>query len=66
MFQKMMAQMGGVLGGGEGEVIGMDMMGFMMDIPLLSLLHFQESALPEPADDLVDTLLGQVYGTTEE
>jgi beta-glucosidase len=32
-----------------------------MDMPLLSIFHFQESELPMPADDLVDALLGQVY-----
>jgi hypothetical protein len=31
----------------------------------LSILQFQEGALPMPADDLVDSLLGQVYGTVK-
>jgi beta-glucosidase len=67
MFQEMMAQMGAILGGGEGEdeAIGMDMTGFMLEMPLLSILQFQEGALPMPADDLVDSLLGQVYGTVK-
>jgi beta-glucosidase len=34
-----------------------------MDMPLLSILHFQENELPMPADNLVDALLGQVYRT---
>jgi beta-glucosidase len=64
VYQEMAAQMGAILGGGEGEeeAIGMDMTGFMMDMSLLSLLHFQESSLPVPADDLVDGLLGRVHG----
>jgi beta-glucosidase len=64
LFQQMTAQMGAVFGGGEGgsETIGMDMMGFMMEMPLLGIFHFQEDQLPMPADDLVDALLGQVHG----
>jgi beta-glucosidase len=62
MFQQMTAQMGSVLGGDSAEVVGgMDMMGFLMDMPLPGVLHFQESALPMPADDLVESLLAQVH-----
>ena len=45
--------------GGEGESggIGMDPNGFMMEMPLLSLLQFQEGSLPMPADAIVDALL---------
>ena len=59
----MMAQMSAAFGGGESEAspsIGMDAMRFMMDLPLLSLLQFQESALPMPAEDLVAGLLAQL------
>lgn len=62
MFQQMKAQMGSVLGGDTSAVIGgMDMLGFMMEMPLLGILHFQESLLPMPADDLVDGLLAQAH-----
>jgi beta-glucosidase len=63
MFQKLMTQMRDALGGGEneGEIIGMDMMGFMMDMSLLGILHFQESALPMPPEALVDGLLRQAH-----
>ena len=37
-------------------------MGFMMEMPLLSLLQFQEGGLPMPADVIVDALLGQAHG----
>jgi len=58
----MTAQMGSVLGGATDAVIdGMDMQGFMMEMPLLGILHFQESLLPMPADDLVDGLLAQAH-----
>jgi beta-glucosidase len=47
----------------EGNhAIGMDMDGFMLEMPLLSLLLFDESTLPMPAEDLVDSLLAKVYG----
>lgn len=44
----------------EPDAIGMDMMGFLRQTPLLSILHFQESALPAPADAIVDGLLAQL------
>jgi hypothetical protein len=40
------------------------MMG-MLDMPLLSIPEVQESYLPVPADDLVDSLFGQMHGTGE-
>jgi len=49
------------MGGEEAEnAIGMDMVGFMMDLPLLSALHFQESQLPVAPETIVDDLLRQV------
>jgi hypothetical protein len=36
-------------------------MGFMLEMPLLGVLHFQESALPMSADELVGDMLDQVY-----
>jgi beta-glucosidase len=66
-YQTLMAQMGAVFGGGDGSgAIGMDMTGFMMEMPLLSLLMFQDGALPMTAEDLVDGLLLQVYGVSQE
>jgi beta-glucosidase len=60
LFQQMTAQMQAAFGGGEGEGTGMDTMGFLMEMPLLGVLHFQESALPMSPEDLVDGLLAQV------
>jgi hypothetical protein len=42
------------------ESIGIDMMGYLMDLPLLSIFQFQEESLPMPADALVEGLLAQV------
>jgi beta-glucosidase len=44
---------------GEGAV-GMDATGFLMEMPLLTLLHFRDKALPMPPEDVVDGLLAQV------
>jgi beta-glucosidase len=59
-FQQMSAQMQATFGGSEGEAARMDRMGFLMEMPLLRVLHFQEAALPMPPEDLVDGLLAQV------
>lgn len=62
--KQLLAQMAGAFGGdGEGqETIGMDTMSFMLDMPLLSILQFQESAFPRPVEELVDDLLDQARG----
>jgi beta-glucosidase len=63
LAQQMTAQMQAAFGGGEGsEGVGMDMSGFLMDMPLLGLLEFQEGMLPTSPDEMVDGLLAQVYG----
>lgn len=54
-------QMGAAMGAGE-QVIGMDMMGFLLDMPLKSVLGFQENLLPVSAEEMVRGLLEQVHG----
>ncbi len=62
MFQQMTAQMSNILGSDSNELAaGMDLLGFLMDMPLPGVLHFQESVLPMPADDLVDGLLAKAH-----
>jgi beta-glucosidase len=61
MYQMIKAQTATMFGGGEGEGIGMDPTGFMMEMPLLSLLQFQEGGRPMPADAIVDMLLQQAH-----
>lgn len=58
LFQQMSAQMQEAFG---SEGIGMDMSGFLMDMPLLSLLGFQENMLPASPDEILHGLLAQVY-----
>lgn len=60
VLQQMMERMGKIFGAGEkpAEAVSTE----LMDMPLLSILHFQEHYLPLPADDLVDSMLAQVHG----
>jgi beta-glucosidase len=62
-FENLKARMAKQFGVSEsgGEMLGMDMLNFMLDMPLLNLLEFHESALPTTPDALVDGLLAQVY-----
>ena len=46
----------------DDEDIGMDVMDMIGDMPLGSVLLFQQSKLPIPADEIVDGLLMQLYG----
>jgi len=62
MFQQMRAQMAGLFGGGDGgdsSNIGMDPMSFMMDMPIESILHFQENKLEKSSTEIVAELLEQ-------
>ena len=63
MYQMIKAQTAAMFSGGEGDTggIGMDPTGFMMEMPLLSLLQFQEGGLPMPAETIVDMLLQQAH-----
>lgn len=66
MFQQLLVEMNRAFSGSENngsEAIGMDTTEFMMDMPLLNILQFQEESLPQPADDVVAQLLEQVHST---
>jgi beta-glucosidase len=52
VWQMMQAQMGGTFGEDDLGLI---------DLPLMVILRFQESALPMPATEIVDGLLAQVH-----
>ncbi len=60
IYAQMEAEAQKMFGGGEGA-IGMDFMDMLGDMPLVSVLMWQQSALPMPAEDLVDGLLKQVH-----
>lgn len=62
IFNEMM-KTGGMFGGDNGdESIGMDMVNFLMDLPLRDFFQFQEASLTQPADDVMNQLLEQVHG----
>jgi beta-glucosidase len=64
MRQKMNATFGTADEGseeGDGE-IGMDMNGFLLEMPVLSILQFQEKAWPKPPHEIINDLLQQVHG----
>ncbi|MCB0046825.1 MAG: glycoside hydrolase family 3 C-terminal domain-containing protein [Caldilineaceae bacterium] len=42
--------------------IGMDVMGFLMDMPLLSVLHFNDAALPQTPEEIVAGLVDLLHG----
>jgi beta-glucosidase len=48
----------------DNTAIGMDPMGFLMDTPLVDLLHFLGDSMPKSPEETVDQLLAEVYGTT--
>jgi beta-glucosidase len=52
-----------IFGGGEryGDSIGMDVMDMIQDMPLLSVLKFQQRLLPLPAEEMLEGLLAQVH-----
>jgi beta-glucosidase len=61
VLQQIMEQMGKIFGADEKPEEAV--INEIMDMPLRSILHFQESALPMPADDLIDAMLAQVHAS---
>jgi beta-glucosidase len=43
----------------------MDVVSFLMDLPLRSFFHFQEGSLTQPPDDITSMLLAQVHGVNQ-
>src|SRR5215216_6110056 len=65
-YAQIEAQSRKIFGGGDERygnenAIGMDIMDMMNDMPLVSVLMFQQGALTMPAEELVDGLLMQVH-----
>jgi len=62
LFQQYTAQMRATFDAHKVEVgdIGMETLGFLMELPLRDIFYFQENTLPMPPEDLVDGLLAQV------
>ncbi len=64
VIQQIQRKMNELFGPGEERSVGMgmDVMSMIADMPLVSVLMFQQGALPMPADAMVDGLLKQVHG----
>lgn len=62
VLEQMMAGMSHAMSGDSDadEMIGVDMMSMVMDMPLLSILHFQDAVLPASPEVMVGGLLQQV------
>ena len=66
LLQQMTAQLQSAFGEDEtSEAAGMDTLGFLMDMPLRDVFHFQVRMLPESPEEIVDGLLAQVYSTSK-
>ena len=68
MYSQMEAQARKMFGSGDERygnegAIGMDIMEMFNDMPLVSVLMFQQGALTMPAEDMVNGLLMQVHST---
>jgi beta-glucosidase len=50
---------------GNESAIGMDIMEMMNDMPLVSVLMFQQGALPMPAEEMVEGLLMQAHNLSK-
>jgi beta-glucosidase len=61
LYQQINDRMRANFGGDDGEQIGMDPIGFLMDTPLMGVLHFLSSSLPTSPEEMVDELLAKVF-----
>jgi len=64
-YQTMRQKMNSTFGtDAEGtDDIGMDSDGFLLEMPVMSILQFQEKDWPKPAQAIVKDLLDELYGT---
>jgi beta-glucosidase len=58
VLQQVMVRMGKIFGSAEKPAEAVDKE--LLDMPLRSILHFQEDELPQPADELVEAMLAQL------
>ena len=61
-YAQMEEQSRKMFGGGDEHVAGMDFMDMLGDMPLVSVMMWQQDTLPMHPEDLVGGLLAQVHG----
>ena len=64
IFNELMKN-GNPFGDDDSDDDSMDLMGFLMDLPLRSFFHFQENSLTQPPDDITNMLLEQVHSVKQ-
>ena len=62
LLTQMNERMRAFFGDVDRETLGMDPVGFMMDLPLTGVLNFQGSDLPASPEQIVEELLAGVHG----
>ena len=60
-YEMMQAEARKMFGAGNESAIGMDVMEMFADMPLVSVLMFQQNSLPMPAEDMVAGMLQQAH-----
>lgn len=60
-YEKMQDEARKMFGAGNESAIGMDVMEMFADMPLVSVLMFQQNSLPMPAEDMVTGMLQQAH-----
>ena len=64
IFNELMKK-GGLFSDGDPGDNSMDIISFLMDLPLRSFFQFQEGSLTQPPDDIANMLLEQVHGVNQ-
>jgi len=62
IFTELMRK-GGLFSENGSDDDSIDVISFLMDMPLRNFFHFQEESLTQPPDDITNMLLEQVHGT---
>ncbi len=60
-MENIFAQMEDISGGEENELVGMDPMGFLKDLPLTNLFNFFGESMPISPEEMVDELLEKIH-----
>ena len=63
LFQMIKSWMSASFKEGEGMESGMDPLGFLMDMPVMDMLYFQDASLTTSPEEIVDGMLAQVHST---